>query len=98
MEYYIAPMWPAETVRSTSHALIGMHACVTAMIRLTGSDDLMERLRPGMASYANDPDFRRETALVGIESGIPHVKMTPELYGRLIDMHADRMLRQVGAA
>lgn len=82
----------------TVDALFHLHAGMVALIRLTGSDDLMSYIRPNMLSHAEDPEFRRAIAIECIQEGAPHVSMTPELYGKLLDVFADSILRKAGAA
>lgn len=92
------PPTEENPVPVTVDALFHLHAGMVALMRLTGSDDLMKLLRPNIISHAEDPEFRRVIAIECIQYGAPHVSMTSELYGKLLDVFADSILRQAGAA
>lgn len=82
----------------TVDALLHLHAGMTALMRLTNSDDLSAWVRPNIVAHAEDPEFRRAIAVECIQEGAPHVRLTPELYGKMVDKFAGMILKQAGAA
>lgn len=94
------PRTPTEEkpMAITLDALYHMHAGMVALLRLTGSDDILEWVRPNIMSHAENPEFRRAFAVDAMQGGAAHIRMTPEKYGVLVDELADQMLRQAGAA
>lgn len=74
------------------------HAGMVALMRLTGSDKLMERLRPRIVAYADDAEFRRMFAIQSMERGASYVGMSREFYWATLNGIADEMLKNAGAA
>lgn len=94
------PLTPTEEkpLVITLDALYHMHAGMVALLRLTGSDDILAWVRPNIMSHADNPEFRRAFAVDAMQAGAAHINMTPEKYGILVDRLADEILRQAGAA
>ena len=81
----------------TVDAMFRAHAGMIALIKLTNADDLMELVRPGMLAWVKEADFQRAMAAEINQPGKPQTVMTPELYFKMLDALAERILTDVGA-